>query len=66
MRHNDRKVVVTAPAKQNTQKVGFFGCTDQVVRVSCVVATGKRAVTEAWVDCPACGQRHPAKELHVA
>lgn len=49
--------------KKTTAKIGFYGCTDQVVRVSCVVEQGKRSPAQAWVDCPACGKRHPAKNF---
>jgi hypothetical protein len=51
------------PVKQNVTKLGFYGCTNQLVRVSCVVEKGKRAPIDALIDCPACGNKHHAKNF---
>jgi hypothetical protein len=52
-----------APAARTTLKVGHYGCTEQIVKVSCVVEKGHRAPHSAEVDCPACRLTHPVQNL---
>lgn len=39
-------------------KVGFYGCTDQLVRVAYHYSGKGRMPQHFWVNCPACGNKH--------
>lgn len=40
-------------------KVGFYGCTDQVVRIAWAATEDEhKAPRQADVECPACGNTH--------
>lgn len=49
--------------KSDNFKVGFYGCTNQLVRVGVVARKGRRLPQSAMLDCPACGRTHPAKNF---
>lgn len=55
--NNPRKWQGPKPAS-NELRVGFYGCTNQLVRVSYVQPANTRAPQHFEIDCPACGSRH--------